>query len=563
MSNNSFKDYEKRISKEFEDSSIFTEPTDSSTKSRKSPYFKICCFLLSLIVAFSGCAVAVGLLLPSTLDKVAQIASELESAKKETTVYLTQSANVALKDMKNAQKGALSNVSSIYIKNETDEFNLKPQEIDVTNSDGSQEKQVYFTLQNYNTKLPIDVTIVNTFKEEVFALTAIKKLDGKYSQADCGLDKPKIFVSVKMADGTEFSFKIGNQIPTDDGYFYVSTSLADGIYIGGRDTYNTFSLTMEDLINTTLVSALDQQEYSSYFSNGTLSFFDTIGIDGKNFSDYTKLEYRDREDEATSFYIVEPTSAYASDEAVSKLLTPLSSGLLAEKAYSINTSSANLKKYGLTTPYLTVNYKVDDVNLTLKFSEPNVVDTGMVACMVNDIPVIYAVSVDNVEFIDWENADLRFSLLYLKSIQTFKTYTVEYGGRTFKYNLSFDYPIGDDGKIDTETSERELSVILGTATPIEAENFQTAYQRLALVTASKYLSAENMIPENPTLKFIIELSDGKKDVITFTKYNENYYLRKLNGVGDELIAYRTVDSLIHNYEKLRKGQTVISPNNQQ
>ncbi len=563
MSNNSYKDYEKRITKEFEDSSIFTEPANVSTKNRKSPYFKICCFLLGLIVVFTGCAVGVGVFLPSTLDKVAQIAQELENAKKETTIYLTESANVSLKDMKNVKKGALSNVSNIYIKNETNEFSLVPKKLDVTNADGSQEKEVYFTLQNYDTRLPIDVTIVNTFKDEVFALTAIKKLDSKYTQADCGLDKPKVYVLVEMADGTEFSFKIGNQIPTDDGYFYVSTSLADGIYIGGEDTYIAFSLTMEDLINTTLVSSLDQQEYSSYFSNGTLSFFDTIGIDGKNFSDYTKLEYRDSEDEATSFYIVEPTSAYASDEAVSKLLSPLSAGLLAEKAYSIDTSSASLKKYGLDNPFLVVNYKIDDVDLTLKFSEPNVVDTGLVACMVNDIPVIYAVSVDNIEFINWENSDLRFSLLYLKSIQTFKTYTVEYGGRSFKYNLSFDYPMGDDGTIDTETSERELSVILGSATPIKAENFQTAYQRLALVTASKYLSAENMIPENPTLKFIIELEDGKKDVITFTKYNENYYLRKLNGVGDELIAYRTVDSLIYNYEKLRKGQTVISPNNQQ
>lgn len=563
MSNNSFKDYEKRINKEFIGSSIFTESEQTPLKSRKSPYFKVCCFLLVLVIAFVSCAVSVAMFLPSTLDKIKQIANEIEVADKYSTIYLTESANVSLSDMTNVPADALSNISSIYIKNETDEYNVVPKKVNVTDSNGNKKREVYFTLANDNSGLPIDVTIVNRFKDEVFNLSAIKKLDDKYTQAECGLDKPKIFVSVTMADGSEFSFKIGNQIPTDDGYFYVSSSLVDGIYIGGEETYNAFSLSMVDLVNTTMISPLDSNEYSTYFSNGSLAFFDTIGIDGDNFSDYTKLEYRDSDDEATSFFIVEPTNSYASDEAVSKLLSPLSAGLLAEKAYSIDVSDASLKKYGLLDPYLVIDYKIDDLKMTLKFSEPNVVDTGLVACMINDVPVVYAVSLENIEFIDWENSDLRFSLLYLKSIQTFKTFTVEYGGNSFKYNLSFDYPVGDDGVVDTQTSERELSVVLGSATPIEAVNFQTAYQRLALVSASKYLSADEMIEEDPDLKFIIEFQNGEKDVITFTKYNENYYLRKLNGVGDELIAYRTIDSLMHNYDKLRKGETIVSPNNQQ
>ena len=37
MTNNSFKDYEKRINKEFKDSFIFTDPKESFAKRKRSP----------------------------------------------------------------------------------------------------------------------------------------------------------------------------------------------------------------------------------------------------------------------------------------------------------------------------------------------------------------------------------------------------------------------------------------------------------------------------------------------------------------------------------------------
>ena len=84
-----------------------------------------------------------------------------------------------------------------------------------------------------------------------------------------------------------------------------------------------------------------------------------------------------------------------------------------------------------------------------------------------------------------------------------------------------------------------------------------------MASASKYLGENKTLSIKPTLKITIKLKGNKTDVITYQKYNSNYYLHKLNGIGDELIPARTVDLLIKNYEKLRKGEKVQSPNNQQ
>ena len=163
---------------------------------------------------------------------------------------------------------------------------------------------------------------------------------------------------------------------------------------------------------------------------------------------------------------------------------------------------------------------------------------------------------ETIPYINWKLDDLRYNLLYLIGIENFENYSVSYNGKTYKYELSFD-------EIETDDStDTELTVVLNSS-PIDTKGFKTCYQRLTMASASKFVGENVNLTRAPELKIEIELKDGKKDVITFTKYNENYHLYQLNGIGDGLIPSRTVESLIYNYEQLRQGKEVISPNNQQ
>lgn len=543
--NNSFENYEKRIEKEFENSTIFNSAEQSKPKKHKTnnSYIKLLCGLLCFLIVVGASIFSVVKFMPNNQD-----INEPTTTENEASISLTADANVSLDDMKNASKDAVCNVSKIVINNKYADLICVPYK---------SENDVAFKLSNVDKKIPINDDFVTSFYDEIFSVSAISKLDDKWTEKDCGLESPEIFVTVTMADNSEFTIKIGDKLGTNDGYYYLSTSVKDGIYIVDSSVYETFSATLESLVDLTLIKAIEETDTNaSYFVNGSLSVFDSIEINGENFN-LAKLSYKESDDEVMAYYIDEPVKAYADEEKIKEILSPLSSGFSATTVSKLNPTEADIKKYGLDNPYLEINYVIDSKTYNLKFSKVGQVDANYTACMINDVPVIYSSLSSTVSFIDWSVDSLRFNLLYLKDIETFKTLTAYYNGKSYKYELSFN-----EVKDEDDTTENVLTAVLNSA-PIDSANFKTAYQRIAMVSASKYLGENITLNSEPTLKFEIELENGNTDVITFTKYNENYYLHKLNGIGDELIAARTVDSLITNFEYLRKGETVESPNYQQ
>lgn len=554
---NSFENYEKRIMEEFENSTIFNSSEEKQVKKKKhknNSYIKLLCALLCVLIVVGTSIFSVVKFWP--------VEEEEPTGTEEATIALTESANVSLSKMENADEDAICNVRKIVIKNETDEFVCVPYKVTETDEDGEQTEQIFFKLKGVDKDVPIDNSYVTAFYDGLFTVTAVSKLDDKWTEADCGLDNPKISVKVTMADNSQFTIKVGDSVATSDGYYYVSTSLKDGIYIGEGDVYETYCADLNSLVNLTLIEQVEETDSNSkYFLNSQLAAYDSITLQGENF-DYAKLSYKESDDEVMSYFIDSPVKTYADDEKISTLLTPFTGGFTATTVYKINPSSGDIKKYGLNDPYLEINYELNNRVYNLKFSKPGYVDNGYCACIIDDVPVVYGILADSVSFIDWNIDDLRYSLLYLRNIETFKTYTVKYNGKSYKYKLSFDEVEAEDDEETSSEEEKVLSVVLNSS-PIESAYFKTAYQRLTLASASKYLGKNVSLNKSPDLTFEIELQNGDKDIITYTKYNENYYLHKLNGIGDELIPARTVESLIYNYEQLRKGEEVESPNNQQ
>lgn len=560
MDKNSFENYEKIISEEFENSTIFNSSEDSQKKAKKhikNSYVKLLCVLLCLVIIIGSGIFSVVKFWP------AEEQVEETTSSNEAQIDLTSSANVSLEDMKNVSKNAVSNVSKIVIKNETDKYVCVPYKVTETDSEGEETETVYFKLQGIDKEIPIDESYVTAFYDSVFEVSAISKLENKWTTEDCGLDNPKILVEVTMADNSVFDIKVGDKLATNDGYYYVSTSLKNGIYIADGSVYENFSAEFNSLVDLTMFEAItENDDNSEYFLNNQLAVFDSIEINGDNFSS-AKLSYKSSDDEVMSYFIENPVKTYADEEKIATLLSPLSSGFTASSVYKVQPKASDITEYGLNQPYLEVNYNLNNRVYNIKFSKPGIKDNNYCACVVDDIPVVFAVLAENVEFIDWKLDDLRYSLLYLKNIETFKAYTVKYNGKEYKYELSFDVVESDSDTDETTSAEEKVLSVVLNSSPIDSDNFKTAYQRLTMASATKYVGKNVELNKNPDVAFEIELKNGSTDIITYTKYNENYYLHKLNGIGDELIPTRTVESLILNYEKLRKGEEVISPNNQQ
>lgn len=547
MDKNSFENYEKRIEEEFENSTIFN--SDSSEKNHKKAkknnrYIKLLSFLLCLLVVMGASIFSLAKFWPEE-------EAEQTTASSETSIELTSKANVALEDMENVDKSAISNVKKIYFKNEYGEFNLVPY---------SSKKSVNFKVVGFDEDVPVNQDYLNAFKDSVFSVYANSKIDGKYTEKDCGLDNPRLLIKVTMADGTDFDIKIGNSSAIDDKY-YISTSLVEGIYLTDCDVFDTFNINENNFVSTDLVNAVsNNNKNADYFIDGELKVYDKITIFGENYKNKTELVYRDDDDDVMVYYINKPVQTYASSDNIDTLLGPVANGLTASGAVKIKPTDKDLKKYGLDNPYFEIEYVVNKKTYSLKFGKPGEIEANSITCMVEGTPVVYSLLIEAVPFVEWKLDDLRYNLLYLRNIETIKSMTTEYKGKSYKYDLSFDKVVDEDG--ETSSDETELTVLLNSS-PIDQINFKTAYQRLSMASATKYLGENIELSSKPELTVTIELNSGKTDVITYTKYNKNYYLHKLNGVGDELISSRTVELLITNYERLRKGEEVVSPNNEQ
>lgn len=555
MDKNSFENYEKRIEKDFEKSTIFnSEKTENKAKYKKKDnrYKKLLSVLICILIVLSVCVFAIANFWP--------VEEQEEIKTSEKTYNLTAKANVSLENMKNAKKDAVTNVSKIYFENKNGKFSLTPFLAKEKDENGDIQKTVNFKLFGMDKNVPLNQSTLNSFYDSLFTVYANSKLEGKYTEKDCGLDKPRVFIKVTMADNSSFTIKIGDTSPISKKY-YISTSLTKGIYVTDCDVYEIFSVSQNDLVDLNLVNAITENDTNSeYFSNGTLYYYDSINLKGENFKNETKLTYKDDSEDVMVYYIDSPIKAYASNTSIETLLNPLSSGLSADFALKIKPDSSDLKKYGLDNPYLAVNYKVQNKTCSVKFGAAGGFKADYLTCMVDDVPVVYLVSTSSVGFINWSLNDLRYDNLYAKNIENIKSYTIEYNGKKYKYDLSFDKATEETDEVSTD--EEILTVLLDNK-PVNADDFKTGYQRFLMASASKYLGENKTLSIKPTLKITIKLKGNKTDVITYQKYNSNYYLHKLNGIGDELIPARTVDLLIKNYEKLRKGEKVQSPNNQQ
>ncbi|MBQ2676069.1 MAG: DUF4340 domain-containing protein [Clostridia bacterium] len=513
-----------------ENSTIFTAPTEQKKeKVKKGKYVKLIALLLAFVIILTGGIFAAIHFLPEKTE------GEGSSDTGTQTIDLTSSAEAAFE--------------SITIKNESGEYTVVPY---VVEEEG--EKVAYLKLKGYD-NIPQYADMVTSIGDYVFSVTATKKLESNWTEEDCGLDKPTVLVTVKISDKESFTITIGKKTPEGTGY-YCKTSLKEGIYVVSDDQYTRFSYPLTSYIDTVIIDVLEASgDEDVYFSAGELVRYDTITFSGTRFEQPIKLEYLTDAKEFLTSAITSPVRTYANDEKIYALLSPFREGMTAADAYVFNPTSEDLKAYGLDKPETVITYVIKEKAYTIRLSKAGVKDAGYYACTINDDPVIYKMTEDLYEFFKWELKDFRNTILFARELKKLKSLTLEYGGESIKYDVS----------VTTETDEagNEINtyVITHNAKSVSTEDFQKMYSTITLVKASDYLKIGEKQPSGtPYIKLTYEYTEGyESDVVTFVKYNERYYNYNVNGIGDELVNYRTVDNLVKVFDDFRAGKTVASP----
>lgn len=526
-----------------------------ATKSRG--FIKPIAILLCAALVISGAMVSLKYFWPVN-------SGDTETTESESKVIqLTSSANVALKDMKNVSKDAFSNVKSIEVTNPSGSFTVVPDKlIKATDEDG--EDTVEYKLTGYD-NIPQSASNISSLVDNALSVVATSKLEGDWTEADCGLDEPEIQVDAVMADGSKFTYKVGALVPNGNNDRYASCTLKDGIYVVTSDYYDYFNTTILDYTDTGIIDSIQPSgDNDPYFSDSTLIKFDSIEISGTNIENKIALSYSESSSESLAYRITEPTLTYADNEKVSTLISPLSSGLSGSSVLAVNQTAADLKKYGLDKPYFEIKYAIKGKTYDVKFSKPDMVTEGYYAVTINDVPVIYEVAKSLVEFASWDLGDIRSSILYARNINTITQMTVDFGGKATVYDIHYDKSIEQDeddsdttSAADTDDDDDYVMTIINNTEAVDEDSFKLVYQHLILVRAYDYLKAGESAPSGKAkLTITCKAKDGTTDVLKFIKYNERYYNYTINGIGDSLIRYDTLEKIIDEYTRLQKGETI-------
>ena len=525
-----------------------------ATKSRG--FIKPIAILLCAALAVSGAMISLKYFWPVN-------SGDTETTEPESKVIqLTSSANVALKDMKNVSKDAFSNVKSIEVTNPSGSFTVVPDKL-VKATDDDSEDTVEYKLTGYD-NIPQSASNISSLVDNVLSVVATSKLEGDWTEADCGLDKPDIQVDAVMADGSKFTYKVGSLVPNGNNDRYASCTLKDGIYVVTSDYYDYFNTTILDYTDTGIIDSIQPSgDNDPYFKDSTLIKFDSIEISGTNIENKIALSYSDSSNESLAYRITEPTLTYADDEKVSTLISPLASGLSGSSILTVNQTSADLKKYGLDKPYFEIKYTIKGKNYDVKFSKPDMVTEGYYAVTINDVPVVYEVAKSLVEFASWDLGNIRSSILYARNITTISQMTVDIDGKATVYDIHYDKSIEDDDETEatdsdtTDSDEDYVMTIIHNTEAVDEDSFKLVYQHLILVRAYDYLKAGEAAPSGKAkLTITCKAKDGTTDVLKFVKYNERYYNYTINGIGDSLIRYDTLEKIIDEYTRLQKGETI-------
>lgn len=511
-----------------EGSTIFTERVKAEEKvgktKKKRPLLKqLLCLLLVVIVLGGGVSWAY---FDGWFEE-----KEPETVEEAETIELTASQSAKIK--------------SIEIKNETGQYTLIPHK--------DEEGTKTLKLKGYD-NIPQNYDMLGSIGDYVFQVEAYRELEDKWTEADCGLDKPVVTVKVNTAKGKSFGFKLGNQVPDGSGGYYCKTSLSDKIYLVQSDHYTRFSYAMTDYVQTVLMNAwLPEGDNDVYYDEASsmISRFDSITISGSDMDKDIELAYDDKSKSSQIYLMTSPAYTYADSEAITAVLTPFNEGFIAANAYVFNPTAEDLKEYGLDDPYRKFVYKIRGETVTIRIGKGPDYEDGYYSMMFNDHDIIYKYTASQSEFMEWTDKDLRAELLFLRDITSVKSLT---------YELSGSEPVTYDIDVYEEDEENPVYTVTTNSKKVDDMSFRNLYGEISLIKANDYIGTTSTVSGTPYVTLTYEYNDGSDtDVVSFTKYNDRYYRFSVNGIGDELVGYQTVDSLVQHFADFIAGEEVASP----
>ncbi|MBQ2881704.1 MAG: DUF4340 domain-containing protein [Clostridia bacterium] len=438
-------------------------------------------------------------------------------------------------------------VDYIHVVNKTGEYKVS------RNDDGT----VYFHGHEEVPLLPYSSAglfeSVNNIRCEALIETDCTEL------VNYGLDEPSVIITVKMKNGNESVFHLGDAAPQGGGYYFRDTTNND-VYLSG-----------------TYFSERFVKNHTQYYQKAIGKEFEYTGFQTLSIKPNEGEEIYVRttnEEEAADIRfmggtIVEKPFFCAGTSTPIQDITEILAVLEAEHVETDVLSSENLTKYGFDTP--------TSVNLTALVDTSSIVSnvTGLenpyydpkgngekklitikyvigatidkyTYVIFDDQSVIYAVDKSKLEWVEKNTVDVYCQrMIYLKYLKELARVIVEVDGETHHFDIT-----------DPESGD-EMIVMYNTYTKMDQAQFRNFYTSIIGVTHDG-LAYEPEEGSEPYLKITYIPIEGENIVLEFYQIEPRKYVLKVDGEGRFFTYSSKVEKIVKDMHKLINGEEIMN-----
>lgn len=427
---------------------------------------------------------------------------------------------------------------------------------------GGEEKK--FSRQEEEWKLegdenfPLDETKINTIVNKCSALTAQRKLEDVEDLSEYGLEQPSNCVTISVSDGTETKIYVGDKnTTTGNTYLYLNnqkkvvyivsvdfTSVVPASLMGmavGEDFPTITSTNIEQIIiqnrdnDISIKKNTDSGEWSVSGDGGAEYTAESQTVSTLQ-STITGLQFKDFVD-----YSGENMGIYGLDHPAATIKVKYTeteeqtSDSDGEDPAGTSQTEGSEEESGTTTV---------EKELILYVGGKD--ETGDYYVKVEGSSEVHTMSSDSIDEILGKTAEEYWSLVIGSvPVDSITGLSVTYQGVTNEILRDSAKSQEDDG---SETTTVTYSC---NGQEIDKTTFETFYNKLIAVTAQSKEEGLSST-EKPAMKAVFHTEQGDK-VITFTPYDENFYLAQDIEGRFGLVGKTNVKELFSAYEALQLG----------
>lgn len=496
------------------ESTIFSAPAqydDKQPKKQKRWKKLLAAFLALCIVA--GGTLAVIKLIPEKEDE--------ETPAVTFSVLNIDSANVEKAELTNPQ-GSMTLVS------------------EVTESDGTSTVSWYVDGVN---KAYTESSSIEYAVESASVIEATKTVEG--TAADYGLDSPQASVTLYPRNSAfeQVTVSVGNAAPASLGY-YCKLSGKDEIYLVNTEIYELINLTALDFSTTAGVSGvIETEDNTDCFTDGSITSFDYITLSGSHYPQPLKIEVQ--EDETInayfSFKITSPTLRIGNDDAITELISIMSSGITSEGAYCFDPTTDDLNAYGFQDPDVVFTISVAGQTHTIVAKEAT---DGYYAVIDSYGGMIHKISAASLPFATAATTDYYSSFIVLENLSGLSYFKANFADGT-AYNFETVY-----------NSDDESYKAYYNGTELDIDNFKAFYRQFIALTPVEY-NSKNIADTALTITLVHSSTETGDTVLAFKQYSSGRYQVEMNGIPMGLITASSYDKLAKNIVNVANGTDVL------